>query len=43
MIDSHSEGVDDRNGCADSFLGSISPFREKSWYYRETDHALRLL
>ena len=43
IIDSHGEGVDDCNGVLIPSGVYLRPFRERSWYFREADHALRIL
>jgi cell wall-associated NlpC family hydrolase len=43
IIDSHGEGVHDSNGKTIPSGIYLRPFRKTSWYFREADHALRLL
>lgn len=43
IIDSHGEGVVDSNGASIPPGIQLRPFRDKSWYYREADHAFRVL
>ncbi|HWA98116.1 MAG TPA: hypothetical protein VG713_06470, partial [Pirellulales bacterium] len=43
VIDSHGEGVEDVRGASIPSGIYLRPMREKSWYFREASHALRIL
>ncbi|HEX4129377.1 MAG TPA: NlpC/P60 family protein [Pirellulales bacterium] len=43
VIDSHGEGVEDSRGTPIPAGVHLRPYRDKSWYFRETSHVLRIL
>lgn len=43
ILDSHGEGVKDSSGQTIPDGIHLRPFRESSWYYRSSSHALRIL
>jgi cell wall-associated NlpC family hydrolase len=43
ILDSHGEGVEDSDGQSIPDGIQLRPFRERSWYYQSSSHAIRIL